>query len=143
MNSVKQLGYNSWFYYRKESTPAVLPEEHAIDALKHLHIDKASVKDLMIPMTSARMGTPGEWSSVNGVHEPRIPPAARNDSTAYCECRYDHLSYYEGAEAWVIAIDGNPVKTPAKLIYYKNWSGHALISDRSLLKLVSELTFSK
>ncbi len=69
-NGVKQLGMGLVSIIVEGSAPVQFDEEHAL-MLKHWHIDKQGQwKDLMIPRLSARMGTPGEWSSVNGVHEP-------------------------------------------------------------------------
>ncbi|MFA0630942.1 multicopper oxidase family protein [Vibrio sp. 10N.222.49.A3] len=123
MNSVKQLGMGLvGLIIVEESTPVQFDEEHAL-MLKHWHIDKQGQwKDLMIPRLSARMGTPGEWSSVNGVHEP-VYQLKQYAATRLRIANVDNTITYpiaiEGAEAWVIAIDGNPVKTPYKLTQHK------------------------
>lgn len=83
----------------------------------------------MVPRLSARMGTPGEWSSVNGVHEP-VYALKQNATTRLRIANVDNTITYpiaiEGAEAWVIAIDGNPVKTPYKLTQHKIGPGMRL-----------------
>lgn len=123
MNSVKQLGMGLvGLIIVEESNPVRFDEEHAL-MLKHWHIDKQGQwKDLMIPRLSARMGTPGEWSSVNGVHEP-VYQLKQYAATRLRIANVDNTITYpiavEGAEAWVIAIDGNPVKTPYKLTRHK------------------------
>ncbi|WP_253821013.1 multicopper oxidase family protein, partial [Vibrio sp. AIC-3] len=123
MNSVKQLGMGLvGLIIVEESIPVPFDEEHAL-MLKHWHIDKKGQwKDLMIPRLSARMGTPGEWSSVNGIHEP-IYELKQHATTRLRIANVDNTITYpiavEGAEAWVIAIDGNPVKTPYKLTQHK------------------------
>jgi FtsP/CotA-like multicopper oxidase with cupredoxin domain len=123
MNSVKQLGMGLvGLIIVEESQPVIFDEEHEL-MLKHWHLDKQGQwKDLMIPRMSARMGTPGEWSSVNGVHEPIYQLKARA-TTRLRIANVDNTITYpievEGAEAWVIAIDGNPIKTPYKLSQHK------------------------
>ncbi|MER2498141.1 multicopper oxidase family protein [Vibrio neptunius] len=123
MNSVKQLGMGLvGLIIVEETQPVIFDEEHEL-MLKHWHLDKKGQwKDLMIPRMSARMGTPGEWSSVNGVHEP-IYQLKTRATTRLRIANVDNTITYpivvEGAEAWVIAIDGNPVKTPYKLSQHK------------------------
>ncbi|MCG9599322.1 multicopper oxidase family protein [Vibrio sp. Isolate25] len=123
MNSVKQLGMGLvGLIIVEESQPVIFDEEHEL-MLKHWHLDKQGQwKDLMIPRMSARMGTPGEWSSVNGIHEPIYQLKARA-TTRLRIANVDNTITYpiavEGAEAWVIAIDGNPVKTPYKLSQHR------------------------
>ena len=123
INSVKRLGMGLvGLIIVEESQPVIFDEEHEL-MLKHWHLDKKGQwKDLMIPRMSARMGTPGEWSSVNGVHEP-IYQLKTRATTRLRIANVDNTITYpivvEGAEAWVIAIDGNPVKTPCKLSQHK------------------------
>ncbi len=119
MNSVKQLGKGLvGLIVVEEAEPVQFDEEHEV-VLKHWHLDKLGQwKNLMVPRLSARMGTPGEWSSVNGVHEP-VYTLKQNATTRLRIANVDNTITYpiaiEGAEAWVIAIDGNPVKAPYKL----------------------------
>ncbi|NOH81522.1 multicopper oxidase family protein [Vibrio sp. RE86] len=123
MNSVKQLGMGLvGLIIVEESNPVEFDEEHEV-MLKYWHLDKQGEwKDLMIPRLSARMGTAGEWSSVNGVHEPEYNLKA-NATTRLRIANVDNTITYpialEGAEGWVIAIDGNPVKTPYRLTQHK------------------------
>lgn len=123
MNSVKQLGMGLvGLIIVEEREPVKFDEEHDL-MLKHWHLDKQGQwKDLMIPRLSARMGTPGEWSSVNGVHEPTYTLKA-NATTRLRIANVDNTITYpiviEGVDAWVVAIDGNPIKTPYKLSQHK------------------------
>ncbi|KOO13974.1 copper oxidase [Vibrio xuii] len=123
MNSVKQLGMGLvGLIIVEEVAPVEFDEEHEL-MLKHWHLDRQGQwKDLMIPRLSARMGTPGEWSSVNGSHKPTYKLKA-NATTRLRIANVDNTITYpiaiEGANAWVIAIDGNPIRTPYKLIQHK------------------------
>lgn len=123
MNSVKQLGMGLvGLIIVEEAQPVVFDEEHDL-MLKHWHLDKQGQwKDLMVPRLSARMGTPGEWSSVNGVHEPTYA-LKQNATTRLRIANVDNTITYpiaiEGAQAWVIAIDGNPVEKPYRLTEHK------------------------
>tara|TARA_Y100001956_G_scaffold55750_1_gene54726 strand:- start:815 stop:2197 length:1383 start_codon:yes stop_codon:yes gene_type:complete len=123
MNSVKQLGMGLvGLIIVEEATPVEFDEEHGL-MLKHWHLgSQGQWKDLMIPRLSARMGTPGEWSSVNGVHEP-IYQLKANATTRLRIANVDNTITYpiqvKGVEAWVVAIDGNPIKTPYVLVRHK------------------------
>lgn len=123
MNSVEQLGRGLvGLIIVEERDPVVFDEEHAL-MLKHWHIDsQGQWKERMIPRLSARMGTPGEWSSVNGVHEP-VYTLKAHATTRLRIANVDNTITYpiaiEGAEAWILAIDGNPVTTPIELSQHK------------------------
>lgn len=105
MNSVKQLGMGLvGLIIVEEVVPVEFDEEHEL-MLKHWHLDKQGQwKDLMIPRLSARMGTPGEWSSVNGTHEPTYTLKA-NATTRLRIANVDNTITYpiaiEGVNAWV------------------------------------------
>ncbi|MGY3571140.1 multicopper oxidase domain-containing protein [Vibrio paucivorans] len=123
MNSVKQLGMGLvGLIVVEEAIPVEFDEEYDL-MLKHWHLDKQGQwKDLMIPRLSARMGTPGEWGTVNGVHEPAY--TLKSNATVRLRiANVDNTITYpiaiEGAEAWVIAIDGNPIRSPYKLSEHK------------------------
>ncbi|MCR9607855.1 multicopper oxidase family protein [Vibrio alginolyticus] len=130
MNSVKQLGMGLvGLIIVEEAEPVQFDEEHEV-VLKHWHLDKQGQwKNLMVPRLSARMGTPGEWSSVNGIHEP-VYTLKQNATTRLRIANVDNTITYpiaiEGTEAWVIAIDGNPVKTPYRLTQHKIGPGMRL-----------------
>ncbi|MGF1755669.1 multicopper oxidase family protein [Vibrio makurazakiensis] len=123
VNSVVQLGMGLvGAIIVEESTPVIFDEEHEL-VLKHWHLDKKGQwKDLMIPRYSARMGTPGEWGTVNGVHHPEYT-LRENATTRLRIANVDNTITYpisiEGAEAWIIAIDGNPILTPRRLGRHK------------------------
>ncbi|AXX61249.1 multicopper oxidase family protein [Vibrio vulnificus] len=123
MNSVKQLGMGLvGLIIVDEAEPVSFDEDHAL-MLKHWHLnEKGEWKSLLVPRLSARMGTPGEWGTVNGVHEP-IYPLKANAMTRLRIANVDNTITYpiaiEGVDAWVIAIDGNPIKTPYKLSEHK------------------------
>ncbi len=130
MNSVKQLGMGLVGVIVVEEASPVSFDHDQILMLKHWHIDaKGQWKQLMIPRLSARMGTPGEWSSVNGVHLP-VYQLAEFATTRLRLANVDNTITYpiaiHGAETWVIAIDGNPVKTPYKLTEHKLGPGMRL-----------------
>ena len=130
MNSVVQLGKGLvGLIVVEESDPVKFDQEKEI-AIKHWHLDHTGDwKDLMIPRLSARMGTPGEWGTVNGQHNPTYPIQA-NGTTRIRIANVDNTLTYpiriEGVEAWVIAVDGNPVKTPYKLVEHKIGPGMRL-----------------
>ncbi len=130
MNSVKQLGMGLvGLIIVEESVPVQFDQEYDL-MLKHWHLDKQGQwKDLMIPRLSARMGTPGEWSSVNGVHEP-VYQLKENAATRIRIANVDNTLTYpiavEGARAWVIAIDGNPIESPYELSQHKIGPGMRL-----------------
>lgn len=123
VNSVVQLGMGLvGAIIVEESTPVHFDEEYEL-VLKHWHLDKQGRwKDLMIPRYSARMGTPGEWGTVNGVHHP-VYELKQNATTRLRIANVDNTITYpiaiEGADAWIIAIDGNPILTPRKLTRHK------------------------
>ncbi|MBD1557832.1 multicopper oxidase family protein [Vibrio sp. S9_S30] len=123
VNSVVQLGKGLvGAIIVEEEHPVIFDEEHTL-LLKHWHINKQGQwKKLIIPRYSARMGTPGEWGTVNGQHEP-LYQLKENATTRLRIANVDNTLTYpimvEGAEAWVIAIDGNPIKTPYKLTAHK------------------------
>jgi FtsP/CotA-like multicopper oxidase with cupredoxin domain len=123
VNSVVQLGKGLvGAIVVEESTPVTFDEEHVL-LLKHWHInEKGEWKKLMIPRYSARMGTPGEWGTVNGVHNPTYH-LKHNATTRLRIANVDNTITYpiavEGAEAWIVAIDGNPISTPRLLTLHK------------------------
>ncbi|MCG7586682.1 multicopper oxidase family protein, partial [Photobacterium sp. OFAV2-7] len=123
MNSVVQLGMGLvGAIVVEEVTPVTFDVEQVL-LLKHWHIDKkGNWKKLMVPRLSARMGTPGEWGTVNGEHAPtyELPQYAM---TRLRIANVDNTITYpiavEGAQAWIIAIDGNPIEKPRKLAEHK------------------------
>jgi len=130
MNSVEQLGKGLvGLIIVEEATPVKFDDEYEL-ALKHWHLDQnGGWKDLMIPRYSARMGTPGEWGTVNGIHNPSYE-ITQNATVRLRIANLDNTITYpvavEGAEAWVIAIDGNPIRTPYKLSRHKIGPGMRL-----------------
>ncbi|RXJ74144.1 copper oxidase [Veronia nyctiphanis] len=123
MNSVKQLGMGLvGMFIIEEADPVTFDHDQAL-MLKHWHLDaQGHWKDLMIPRYSARMGTPGEWSTVNGVHEPTYY-LLENGTVRLRLANVDNTLTYpitvENADVWVVAIDGNPIKTPYQLEQHK------------------------
>ncbi|QTG89677.1 multicopper oxidase family protein [Vibrio furnissii] len=130
MNSVKQLGMGLvGLIIVDEAEPVAFDHEYPL-MLKHWHLDKKGQwKDLMIPRYSARMGTPGEWGTVNGKHNPQYT-IKQNATVRARIANVDNTITYpiavEGAEAWIIAIDGNPVETPYLLTQHKIGPGMRL-----------------
>ncbi|PMJ98743.1 multicopper oxidase family protein [Vibrio sp. 10N.261.55.A7] len=123
VNSVVQLGMGLvGTIIVEESEPVTFTEEREL-VLKHWHLDKIGEwKDLMIPRYSARMGTPGEWGTVNGVHHPEYTLKA-GATTRLRIANVDNTITYpisiSGVEAWIVAIDGNPIATPRILDQHK------------------------
>ncbi len=123
MNSVVQLGKGLvGLIIVDEASPVKFEEDHQV-MVKHWHVDpQGEWKDLMIPRLSARMGTPGEWGTVNGSHNPSYS-LQENATTRVRIANVDNTLTYpirlEGVDAWVIAIDGNPVKRPYPLSEHK------------------------
>ncbi|WP_408607696.1 multicopper oxidase family protein [Enterovibrio coralii] len=123
VNSVVQLGKGLvGAIVIEESTPVVFDEEHVL-LVKNYNINaKGEWKPLSIPRYAARMGTPGEWGTVNGVNEPTYK-LKENATTRLRVANVDNTLTYpiavSGAEAWVVAIDGNPIKTPYILTTHK------------------------
>ncbi len=109
MNSVVQLGKGLvGAIVVEEAAPVEFDEEHTL-ILKHWHLDRqGNWKDLAIPRYSARMGTPGEWGTVNGAHHPEYT-LQENATTRLRLANVDNTLTYpiqvRGAEAWIIAID--------------------------------------
>lgn len=130
VNSVKQLGMGLvGLIIVDESSPVAFSQERSL-ILKHWHLgSKGEWKSRMIPRYSARMGTPGEWGTVNGEHNPLYELSA-GKSTRIRIANVDNTITYpvvvEGAEAWIIAIDGNPVSKPYLLTSHKMGPGMRL-----------------
>ncbi|UXI04598.1 multicopper oxidase family protein [Photobacterium sp. TY1-4] len=123
MNSVVQLGMGLVGAIVVEEARPVQFDAEQVMLLKHWHLDEQGRwKKLMVPRLSARMGTPGEWGTVNGKHEPtyELPQHAM---TRLRLANVDNTITYpiavEGAQAWIIAIDGNPIREPMKLAQHK------------------------
>lgn len=113
MNSTEQLGRGLVGAFIVEEEEPVDFEIDEVLILKHWHLDQqGNWKALSRPRYAARMGTPGEWGTVNGVNKPvyRYPAGSRVrlrlvnvDNTMTYNLRL------KGVDAKVIAIDGNPI----------------------------------
>ncbi|MDW6002441.1 multicopper oxidase family protein [Vibrio mangrovi] len=119
MNSVEQLGMGLvGLIIVEEKVPVVFDQEVSL-MLKHWHLDKQGQwKQLMVPRYSARMGTPGEWGTVNGRHLPEYQLKAHGTARiriANVDNTWTYPVTVEGCEAWILAIDGNPVSEPVRL----------------------------
>ncbi|WGY48268.1 multicopper oxidase family protein [Vibrio sp. ABG19] len=130
MNSVNQLGMGLvGMLVVEEADPVVFDQEFSL-MLKHWHIDKQGQwKQRMIPRYSARMGTPGEWGTVNGQHNPQYP--IKHNATVRARiANVDNTITYpiavQGVDAWIVAIDGNPITTPYLLKEHKMGPGMRL-----------------
>lgn len=116
MNSVVQLGKGlvGTFIVEEAVRPDFDIDEVLI--LKHWHLDKkGGWKALTRPRYAARMGTPGEWGTANGINNPQrvYRPGSR---VRLRLANVDNTMTYnlglKGVNAQVIAIDGNPVLEP-------------------------------
>lgn len=116
MNSTEQLGRGLVGALVVEE--AVRPDFDVDEVLilKHWHLDKkGSWKALSRPRYAARMGTPGEWGTANGVSNPRLkyrPGSRVRLRLANVDNTMTYQLRLKGVKAQVIAIDGNPVLNP-------------------------------
>ena len=124
VNSVVQLGKGLAGLMVIEEAPGqgFEPAEFGTDlplALKNWHLnDDGSFKPLSIPRYAARMGTPGNYETVNGLHKPTFDIAAGQwtrlrfaniDNTLVYKLRVkDHPAY-------IVSIDANPLPHPIPL----------------------------
>ena len=119
MNSTEQLGRGLVGALIVEET--VRPDFDIDDVLilKHWHLDKkGGWKTLSRPRYAARMGTPGEWGTANGQHNPlrHYRPGSRvRLRLANVDNTMTYRLQLKGVSAQVIAIDGNPVREPFPL----------------------------
>ncbi len=116
MNSVVQLG--------KGLVGALIVEEaikpdfdiDEVLILKHWHLDKQGQwKALTRPRYAARMGTPGEWGTANGINNPTLSYRAGSRVRLRLANVDNTMTYnlrLKGVVAQVVAIDGNPVAEP-------------------------------
>ncbi|MDC0612216.1 multicopper oxidase family protein [Vibrio sp.] len=130
MNSVKQLGMGLVGLIIVDEAENVHFGQDVSVMLKHWHLDQSgSWKSLMIPRYSARMGTPGEWGTVNGQHNPTmviLPKTLTRVRIANVDNTITYPVTVKGTDAWVIAIDGNPIAAPALLSQHKLGPGMRL-----------------
>jgi len=96
-------------------------------ALKNWHLNEdGTFKPLSIPRYAARMGTPGNYETVNGLHKPvvdvpaggwlRLRFANIDNTLVYKLAVKDHPAY-------VVAIDANPLPEPLLLKDYSIGAG--------------------
>ncbi len=121
VNSVEQLGKGlvGLLIVDEADSPNFSPNEFAADIplmIKNWHLnDDGSFKPLSIPRYAARMGTPGNYETINGVNKPRIDVPANSwirlrfanvDNTLVYTVRVkDHPAY-------LASIDANPLPEP-------------------------------
>lgn len=132
MNSVEQLGRGlvGLLLVEEADSPQFSPDEYAADMplmLKNWHLnDDGSFKPLSIPRYAARMGTPGNYETINGVNKPIIEvPAggwlrlrfANVDNTVVYKLRV------KDRPAYIVSIDANPLAQPKPLEYHAIGSG--------------------
>ncbi len=121
VNSVEQLGKGlvGLLIVDEADSKDFSPNEFAADIplmIKNWHLnDDGSFKPLSIPRYAARMGTPGNYETINGVNKPRIDVPANSwirlrfanvDNTLVYTVRVkDHPAY-------LASIDANPLPEP-------------------------------
>ncbi|MGI0115310.1 multicopper oxidase family protein [Zooshikella sp. RANM57] len=119
MNSTEQLGrglVGALIVHERQAQPFV---EDITCLLKNWHIDKkGQIKRLSIPRYAARMGTPGRWPTVNGLHQPTLKIPAGEWIRLRLLNADNTLTYrlhIPNAQAYILAIDGCPLATPRLL----------------------------
>ncbi|WP_233468398.1 multicopper oxidase family protein [Zooshikella ganghwensis] len=119
MNSTEQLGRGlvGAFIVRERQAQAFAEDITCV--LKNWHIDQqGQIKRLSIPRYAARMGTPGRWPTVNGLHQPTFDVPA-GEWVRLRLLNVDNTLTYRlhipNAQAYILAIDGCPLATPRPL----------------------------
>jgi len=124
MNSVVQLGKGlvGLLLVEEADSEQFSPDDYAADLplmLKNWHLnDDGSFKPLTIPRYAARMGTPGNYETVNGVNKPSLSVPAN----AWIRLRFanvDNTLVYKlrvkNRPAYIVSIDANPLSEPKPL----------------------------
>ncbi|WP_243431993.1 multicopper oxidase family protein [Aliamphritea spongicola] len=132
VNSVEQLGKGlvGLLIVEEADNEQFSPDEYAADLplmLKNWHLNKdGSFKALTTPRNAARMGTPGNYPTVNGVNKPAIDVPAEGwlrlrfanvDNTVVYKLRVKDYP------AYIISIDANPLAEPKPLDTYSIGAG--------------------
>ncbi|MGB1236926.1 MAG: multicopper oxidase family protein [Pseudomonadales bacterium] len=132
VNSVEQLGKGlvGLLIVEEASQRGFSPEDYAADLplmLKNWHLNEdGSFKPFTSPRNAARMGTPGNYATVNGVNKPtlEIPEGgwvrlrfANVDNTLVYKLRIKDYPTY------IISQDANPLDKPVPLDHYAIGAG--------------------
>lgn len=130
VNSLQQLGRGLVGALIVEEADAVAFDQDITLLLKNWHLtEDGEFAPFTSPRNAARMGTPGNWETVNGAVKPTIevPCGAR---VRLRFLNVDNTVMYTlaaaGVNATVIAIDGNPVAKPFLLEPHKIGPGMRL-----------------
>ncbi len=120
VNSVIQLGKGLVGAFIVEEANPVHFDHEQVLGLKNWHIDDhGQFTEFTTPRNAARMGTPGRWETVNGRHKP-VYEVPAGGLTRLRILNLDNTLVYNivvpDVEAWIIAIDGNPVQEPFRLV---------------------------
>lgn len=130
MNSTQQLGRGLVGAIIVDEAEPVDFDVDEVLILKHWHLDKQGQwKALTRPRYAARMGTPGEWGTANGVNNPLLsyPAGSRvRLRIANVDNTMTYNLHMKGIEAQVIAIDGNAIKEYYPLEQHKIGPGMRL-----------------
>ncbi|WP_255487288.1 multicopper oxidase family protein [Oceanospirillum sediminis] len=130
MNSTVQLGKGLVGAFVVDEAEPVDFDIDEVLILKHWHLDKKGEwKALTRPRYAARMGTPGEWGTANGIHDPQFSYPAGSRVRLRIANVDNTMTYnlrMKGTDAQVIAIDGNPVSSPYPLDQHKIGPGMRL-----------------
>ncbi|NIB39902.1 multicopper oxidase family protein [Pseudomaricurvus alkylphenolicus] len=132
VNSVEQLGKGlvGMLLVEEADSPDFSPSEFAADLplmLKNWHLnDDGSFKPLTIPRYAARMGTPGNYETINGLHKPEMEvPANRWVRLRFANV--DNTVMYKlrikNRPAFIASIDANPLPRPKKLKHHTIGAG--------------------
>lgn len=132
VNSLMQLGKGlaGLLIVEEADNPQFTPEEFAADLsliLKNWHLNKdGSFSELSIPRYAARMGTPGNYETINGLHKPVFDVPA-NSWVRLRFANVDNTLVYKlrikDQPAFVVSIDGNPIPEPKPLKDYALGAG--------------------
>lgn len=124
MNSVVQLGKGlvGLLIVDEADAQAFKAEDYAVDLplmLKNWHLNSdGSFKSLSIPRYAARMGTPGNYETVNGENNPVVEVPA-NGWLRLRFANVDNTVVYrlrvKDRPAYIISIDANPLAKPKLL----------------------------
>ncbi|GAA6153614.1 multicopper oxidase family protein [Pseudoteredinibacter isoporae] len=132
MNSVVQLGKGlvGLLVVEEADNPHFSPDDYAADLplmLKNWHLNEdGSFKPLSIPRYAARMGTPGNYETVNGMNRPTMTVPAN----AWVRLRFanvDNTLVYtlrvKDRPAYIVSIDANPLPEAKPLKHHSIGAG--------------------
>lgn len=130
MNSTQQLGRGLVGAIVIEEADPVAFDIDEVLILKHWHINQQGEwQKLSRPRYAARMGTPGEWGTANGVANPQFnyPAGSRvRLRIANVDNTMTYKLRMKGLQAKIVAIDGNAIDEYYDLVDHKIGPGMRL-----------------